>query len=198
MTEREELARIIDPGAFELDIQGVPHPDDMAMYAILKRQQDDAFAKADQILSRPSPVDGLKASLDEATSATMMAEMRADKLMAEVERLKGATSMSLLDRLSEAEAEVERLKSDVDDLVRAGSDEATENARLREALDTTDYNKLGKIGQAALDVCLPILKSHWAGSVSASMNPSLDYLDVRMGQAAIKAIKTLTGDLTNG
>jgi hypothetical protein len=30
------------------------------------------------------------------------------------------------------------------------------------------------------------------------MNPSLDYLDVRMGQAAINAIKTLTGGLTNG
>lgn len=37
-------------------------------------------------------------------------------------------------RAEAAEAEVERLKSDVDDLVRAGSDEATENARLREAL----------------------------------------------------------------
>ena len=92
-------------------------------------------------------------------------------------RLQGVTSVSLLDRLSEAEAE---------------------NARLRETLDTTDYNKLGKIGQAALDVCLPILKSHWAGSVSASMNPNLEYLDVRMGQAAIKAVKTLTKDLTNG
>ena len=37
-------------------------------------------------------------------------------------------------RAEAAEAEVERLKSDVADLVRAGSDEATENARLREAL----------------------------------------------------------------
>jgi hypothetical protein len=55
-----------------------------------------------------------EATLAEATSATMMAEMRADKLQAEVERLKGVTSVSLLDRLSEAEAE---------------------NARLREALD---------------------------------------------------------------
>jgi hypothetical protein len=57
-----------------------------------------------------------------------------DDAAAEIERLQEVTSVSLLDRLSEAEAEVERLKSDVTDLVRAGSDEATENARLREAV----------------------------------------------------------------
>ena len=37
-------------------------------------------------------------------------------------------------QLNEARAEIEALKSDVSDLVRAGSDEATENERLREAL----------------------------------------------------------------
>jgi hypothetical protein len=41
-------------------------------------------------------------------------------------------------RAEAAEAEVERLKSGVDDLVRAASDEATENARLREALSIAD------------------------------------------------------------
>ena len=37
-------------------------------------------------------------------------------------------------QLNEARAEIEALKSDVSDLVRAGSDEATENERLRKAL----------------------------------------------------------------
>ena len=42
--------------------------------------------------------------------------------------------LSWKERAIAAEAEIERLKSDVSDLVRAGSDEATENERLREAL----------------------------------------------------------------
>lgn len=54
-------------------------------------------------------VEAAEATLAEATSATMMAEMRADKLMAEVERLQGVTSVSLLSRLSEAEAEKREL-----------------------------------------------------------------------------------------
>jgi hypothetical protein len=197
VTEREELARIIDPSSWlVLDsyLAEVKRKHPNSGYDPDNFKDRESLAKADQWLSRPSPVDGLKASLDEATSATMMAEMRADKLASEVERLKGVTSVSLLDRLSEAEAEnarlrssigglaplnaklakerdevrafirgdltadlveqgqrvaenapwkarafaaeaeVERLKSDVADLVRAGSDEATENARLREVV----------------------------------------------------------------
>ncbi len=113
MTEREELARIIDPEAWAdwdafHDVEAVPNGVDWPKLA--HKRVAPSLAKANLWLSRPSPVDGLKASLDEATSATMMAEMRADKLMAEVERLKGVTSVSLLSRLSEAEAEIARLR----------------------------------------------------------------------------------------
>jgi uncharacterized membrane protein len=71
-------------------------------------------------------------------------------------------------RAEAAEAEVERLKSDVDDLVRAGSDEATENARLRGALI--------EITQKARD-----------GRRTASL-PAISRI----------AAEALTGDLTNG
>jgi hypothetical protein len=84
VTEREKLARIIDPEAFEMLNANMPADEQ----AFIRQLQNEALAKADQWLSRPSPVDGLKASLDEATSATMMAEMRADKLMAENARLR--------------------------------------------------------------------------------------------------------------
>jgi hypothetical protein len=122
MHDREELARIIDPEAFKpgtytYDISG-------------SARRPIALAKADQWLSRPSPVDGLKASLDEATSATMMAEMRADKWKDEVERLKSDVEVALegwnitrdemcklvqyhIDRASAAEAKLQRLQSDV-------------------------------------------------------------------------------------
>ena len=83
MTEREELARIIDPGAWEKTYG-------CWRFADWHECQQKALAKADQWLSRPSPVDGLKATLAEATSATMMAEMRADKLQAENARLREA------------------------------------------------------------------------------------------------------------
>jgi hypothetical protein len=116
MTEREELARIIDPGAWEKTY-------DCWRFADWHECQQRALAKADKWLSRPSPVDGLKASLDEATSATMMAEMRADKLASEVERLKGVTSVSLLSRLSAA-AERER------ELVEALEASATAHEKL--------------------------------------------------------------------
>ena len=113
MTEREELARIIDPSSWlVLDsyLAEVKRKHPNSGYDPDNFKDRESLAKADQWLSRPSPVDGLKASLDEATSATMMAEMRADKLAAEVERLKRVTSVSLLSRLSEAEAETARLR----------------------------------------------------------------------------------------
>ena len=53
MTEREELARIFDPGAFELLLADL---DDNRQSLVLDRRSD-ALAKADQWLSRPSPVD---------------------------------------------------------------------------------------------------------------------------------------------
>jgi len=68
-----------------------------------------------------------------------------------------------------------------------------ERDEAREALRPTDYNTLGQIGKAALDVCLPILKAHWAGGGSASMNPSLEYLDVSMGKAAMEAASRALG-----
>ncbi len=91
MTEREELARIIDPSSWlVLDsyLAEVKRKHPNSGYDPDNFKDRESLAKADQWLSRPSPVDGLKASLDEATSATMMAEMRADKLMAENARLR--------------------------------------------------------------------------------------------------------------
>ena len=73
-------------------------------------------------------------------------------------------------RAEAAEAEVERLKSDVDDLVRAGSDEATENARLREALRAIEIEATREGGK-------------W----------------VHMRRViAVQSRAALTGDLTNG
>jgi hypothetical protein len=91
VTEREELARIIDPSSWlVLDsyLAEVKRKHPNSGYDPDNFKDRESLAKADQWLSRPSPVDGLKASLDEATSATMMAEMRADKLMAENARLR--------------------------------------------------------------------------------------------------------------
>jgi hypothetical protein len=93
MTEREELARIIDPEAWAdwdrfSSYTNEDGPTDWKEFA--RRRTTPSLAKADQWLSRPSPVDGLKATLAEATSATMMAEMRADKLMAENAKLREA------------------------------------------------------------------------------------------------------------
>ena len=51
-----------------------------------------------------------------------------------------------------------------------------------------DYPAMDRLGQAALDVCLPVLKAHWNAGGSASMNPSLDYLAVNMGRAIIDAL----------
>ena len=59
-----------------------------------------------------------------------------------IEHLRQNSGVSALGRLmghaattiTRLRAEIEALKSDVSDLVRAGSDEATENERLREAL----------------------------------------------------------------
>jgi hypothetical protein len=55
MTEREELARIIDPQAFEMLNAKMPGDEQ----AFIRELQDEALAKADQWLSRPSPVDGV-------------------------------------------------------------------------------------------------------------------------------------------
>jgi hypothetical protein len=134
MHDREELARIIDPEAWAdwdrfSSYTNEDGPTDWKEFA--RRRTTPSLAKADQWLSRPSPVDGLKASLDEASSATMMAEMRADKLMAEVERLKRVTSVSLLSRLSEAEAE---------------------NARLREALREAEHELVCSSGLRATNL----------------------------------------------
>ena len=51
-----------------------------------------------------------------------------------------------------------------------------------------DLASLDRIGKAALDAALPALKAHWANGGSASMNPSLEYLTVRMGQAALAVV----------
>jgi hypothetical protein len=68
---------------------------------------DTALEFAQREIDAVARAEAAEATLAEATSATMMAEIRADKLMAEVERLKRVTSVSLLSRLSEA-AERER------------------------------------------------------------------------------------------
>ena len=59
------------------------------------------------------------------------------KVYAPKNHVGGATKRLLLrcaTTITRLHAEIEALKSDVSDLVRAGSDEATENERLREAL----------------------------------------------------------------
>jgi hypothetical protein len=57
-----------------------------------------------------------------------------------------------------------------------------------------DGQQLSNMGQAALDVCLPILKRHWTGNRSASMNPELEYLTLEMGEAAFKTLRARTAD----
>lgn len=55
------------------------------------------------------------------------------------------------------------------------------------------------LGKAALDVCLPRLKAHWNdGTVSASMNPSLDYMNVGMGEAMLQALAGLGYTIVRG
>jgi len=87
-----------------------------------------------------------EATLAEATSATMMADMRADKLMAEIERLKGVTSVSLLDRLSEAEAENARLREALDAVATAVNDDGTvyTAAQLMALLESRDTYLVSK------------------------------------------------------
>lgn len=53
-----------------------------------------------------------------------------------------------------------------------------------------DYPAMERLGKAALDVCLPRLKAHWNSGGSASMNPSLDYMNVDMGKAIIAALRS--------
>lgn len=50
-------------------------------------------------------------------------------------------------------------------------------------------SELGRLGQAALDVAVPVLKRHWDAGGSASMNPELDYLALKMGEAILAALK---------
>jgi hypothetical protein len=53
VTEREKLARIIDPEAFEMLNANMPADEQ----AFIRQLQNEALAKADQWLSRPSPVE---------------------------------------------------------------------------------------------------------------------------------------------
>jgi hypothetical protein len=181
VTEREELARIIDPSSWlVLDsyLAEVKRKHPNSGYDPDNFKDRESLAKADQWLSRPSPVDGLKASLDEATSATMMAEMRADKLMAEVERLKGVTSMSLLSRLSDAEADFATATNSLSDMMALQMKTAAENARLREVLI-------------------------WVREFAAMRGTDPESVFKKVARDALKTIavkarNALTGDLTNG
>jgi hypothetical protein len=64
VTEREELARIIDPEAWGvLDGTLPPLPMDRHMSARFDAWKQSSLRKADQWLSRPSPVDGVVEAL---------------------------------------------------------------------------------------------------------------------------------------
>jgi hypothetical protein len=85
MTEREELARIIDPTAFALaaevarvmDLPALDRPPGSTMSVaseMAERQCAEALAKADQWLSRPSPVDGVVETLRRISKAQAWGE----------------------------------------------------------------------------------------------------------------------------
>lgn len=110
-------------------------------------------------------------------------------------------------QLNEARAEIERLKSDVSDLVRAGSDEATENERLVKERDDWKERALdrGVVGanwmdraiaaEAQRDAAREALRPFavWAQKMPAGAAPRFGYeIASILAQAAV--CRHLTGE----